>query len=190
MPSLAKVVTHAPIARPLKTLVPLIQEELTAGNNAGVEHYRRAGEMLLEARAQVAQFKWRKWLSANFHLSHDTATDYMTLAAKIAADPSIAERARHSSLRSIVRPNRQPTSDQHWRHTTKDIAVDAFAEARKTRDDEIRIHRDLALELIDIGFKALATRLHPDRGGSKDSMRRLNRVRDELKGVAETRRFE
>jgi hypothetical protein len=52
------------------------------------------------------------------------------------------------------------------------------------------LHRDLALELIDIGFKALATRLHPDRGGSKDAMRRLNRVRDELKTVAASRRFE
>jgi hypothetical protein len=48
----------------------------------------------------------------------------------------------------------------------------------------------LAVELVDIGFKALATRLHPDHGGSEQAMRRLNRVRRELKSVAKTRRFE
>ena len=44
------------IARPVKVLVPLIQDELVAGDRAGLEHYRVAGEMLLEAREQVA---WR-----------------------------------------------------------------------------------------------------------------------------------
>jgi hypothetical protein len=35
----------------------------------------------------------------------------------------------------------------------------------------------------------MATRLHPDRGGSKYAMARLNCVRDELKSIAKTRRF-
>jgi hypothetical protein len=35
----------------------------------------------------------------------------------------------------------------------------------------------------------MATRLHPDRGGSRDAMQRLNTVRDELKSIAATRRF-
>jgi hypothetical protein len=71
-----------------------------------------------------------------------------------------------------------------------DVDVDYLAAERETRDKEVTLHRDLALELIDIGYKALATRLHPDVGGSRDAMRRLNRVRDELKDMAKTRRFE
>jgi hypothetical protein len=41
--------------------------------------------------------------------------------------------------------------------------------------------RKLALRLIDIGFKILDKELHPDKGGSRNAMARLNRVRDRLK---------
>jgi hypothetical protein len=42
-----------------------------------------------------------------------------------------------------------------------------------------------AEEAHDLGgeYRALATKLHPDRGGSKEAMARLNRVRDELKQI-------
>jgi hypothetical protein len=172
-------------------LVPLIQKELSAGNHAGLEHYRQAGEMLLEAREQVAAFKWGKWLSQHFELSRSTAHRYMSLAERIQQDPDAVSRARQS-LRGIVNPNARP-AHVHWQpvfEAAKQVDVDEFAEVRQARQEEVQLHRDLALELIDIGFKALATRLHPDRGGSKDAMRRLNRVRDELKTVAVTRRFE
>jgi DnaJ-class molecular chaperone len=72
---------------------------------------------------------------------------------------------------------------------TRDVDVEAIAQEKQSRRDEVELHRELAQELIDIGYKALATRLHPDRGGSKDAMARLNRVREELKDVAATRRF-
>jgi hypothetical protein len=78
---------------------------------------------------------------------------------------------------------------QDFRRVLRDVARDEFVQERQARDDEIKLHRELAEELIDIGYRALATRLHPDRGGSKDAMSRLNRVRDELKQIAETRRF-
>jgi hypothetical protein len=179
------------IARPLTVLVPLIRDELTAGNRAGLEHYRQAGEMLLEAREQVAPFKWGKWLSKNFELSRETARVYMRYAERIADDPHVAQHAGQS-LRSVVYPAEHANRTE-WRtvrEATKQIDVDEFTESRQARVDEIQLHRELALELVDIGYKALATRLHPDRGGSKDAMRRLNRVRDELRSVAKARRFE
>ena len=46
------------IARPLKTLIPMIQCELQMGNTAGREHYRAAGEMLIEAKDQVPYGGW------------------------------------------------------------------------------------------------------------------------------------
>lgn len=178
------------IARPLRTLVPLIQGELTAGTRAGIEHYRRAGEMLLEAREQVARFKWGKWLSKNFALDRSTAYEYMRLAERIADDPDLVGD-RRQTMHQITRPH-VGAARARWRpvvEATKRVDVDEFAEARQARSDEIQLHRDLAQELVDIGYRALATRLHPDRGGSKDAMRRLNCVRDELKAVAQTRRF-
>jgi hypothetical protein len=80
-------------------------------------------------------------------------------------------------------------AESAYKAILRDLETDLYAQEQQTRVDEVRLHREIALELIDVGFKALATRLHPDRGGSKEAMARLNRVRKELKGVAETRRF-
>jgi hypothetical protein len=68
------------VARPLRVLVPLIKEELDAGYSAGLEHYRRAGALLIEAKSQLQHGEWRAWLKRNFVLSHETARRYMTLA--------------------------------------------------------------------------------------------------------------
>ena len=68
------------LARPLKVFVPLIQDELIAGNVAGMEHYIKAGTMLNEVRdsGQVPYGSWRtRWLKDNFKLGQATAYDYM-----------------------------------------------------------------------------------------------------------------
>lgn len=182
------------ISRPIKVLVPLIQAEIAAGNSAGKEHYIRAGAMLNEAREQVAHFKWSAWLSKNFEWSRRTATRYMRMAEAAEADPSIVTGP--VSMWSVTRPNERAAEKAAravWssiKEATREVNVETFAEAKQARADEVQLHRDLALELIDIGWKALATRLHPDRGGSHAAMRRLNRVRNELKAVAATRRFD
>jgi hypothetical protein len=106
-----------------------------------------------------------------------------------------AGEVRYPSMRQMTghtdrdRENRQSKQQQDFRRIMRDVARDDFVQERQARDDEVRLHRELAEELVDIGYRALATRLHPDRGGSKDAMSRLNRVRDELKQIAQTRRF-
>ena len=177
------------IARPLTVLVPLIQEEIAAGNSAGLEHYLAAGELLLEARDQVAEFKWTKWLSANFALSSRTAYNYMHLAERIREDPDIVKTSSQTMF-GIINPGEQQKRKQRRAAFKLHKPVNQFLAAHQARAEEIKLHRALALELIDIGFKALATRLHSDHGGSDQAMRRLNRVRRELKAVAQTRRFE
>jgi hypothetical protein len=175
------------IARPLPVLVPLIQEELGAGDAAGFAHYRRAGALLLEARDSVAAFKWGAWLSKNFALSRSTAWRYMKLAetgGRFGAETTIEDALGY-------KPRRERHAE--WnpvREVTARVDADRLGQARQAREDEARLHRDLAYELIEIGFKAMAMRLHPDRGGSKDAMRRLNRVREELNVAAARRQFE
>jgi hypothetical protein len=181
------------IGRPLKVLIPMIQSELQQGNSAGQEHYRRAGEMLIEAKDQVSHGQWSRWLTKNFDLSIRTAQDYMRWARE--HDQMRGGAAHYRSMRAFTghterdREHRQSTQQQQFRRILRDVARDDFVQERQARDDEIRLHRELAEELVDIGYRALATRLHPDRGGSKDAMSRLNRVRDELKQIAQTRRF-
>jgi hypothetical protein len=183
------------IGRPLKMLIPMIQSELQQGNAAGQEHYRRAGEMLIEAKDQVSYGQWNRWLAKNFDLSARTAQHYMQWARHAEQIRTGRAETAYTSLYQMRggterdREHRNSKQQQDFRRILRDVARDDFVQERQTRDDEIRKHRKLAEELIDIGYRGLATRLHPDRGGSKDAMSRLNRVRDELKQIAQTRRF-
>ena len=184
------------VARPLKILIPMIQSELQQGNTAGREHYRHAGEMLIEARDQLSHGSWTAWLTKNFDLSQSTARVYMRWARE-AQNERGARDLEYTSLREMRgdtdrdRDRRQSTQHQRFQRVLRDVTRDrdAFMQERQRQDEEIAIHRKLANELIDAGYHSLAKVLHPDRGGAKDAMARLNRVRDELKAIAQSRRF-
>lgn len=171
---------HTEIRRPLKLLVPLIKKEIELGDAAGIEHYRRAGEMLLEAKEQVAQGEWGRWLKRNFAWSKKTAQNWM----KAAATKNVASR-RFSTLSEFTTPNRDPHHKVAWhepvRLAVNKVDVERLAQERQNREKEERLMRELGLRLIDIGYKALAQKLHPDKGGSHEAITRLNRVRDLLK---------
>jgi len=191
MPSTVATKKRIAVARPLKVLVPLIQQELTDGDRAGLEHYRQAGEMLLEAREQVQHGRWGSWLSKNFSLSDKTAWRYMRLAE---LPKSVVHDINDKTLAAAIGERQSDAARgrgawQPIRDITSKVPVNDFMQEQQQREEEVRLHREIAVQLVDIGYRALATRLHPDRGGSKDAMVRLNRVRDELKAVAETRRF-
>jgi hypothetical protein len=185
------------VARPLKVLVPLIQEELIEANQAGMEHYIKAGRMLNEVKdsEQVPYGSWGRWLKDNFTLSQATANDYMRIARRsdeegssfIASYKTIDEAVGREprTIKSVTKKNKLKSLFDG----VDNVNVTRLADERQKRDDEAQLHRELAVQLIDLGYRALATRLHPDRGGSKDAMMRLNTVRDVLKSEAATRRF-
>jgi hypothetical protein len=58
----------------------MIQSELQQGNAASRGHYRRAGEMLIEAKDQVGYGGWGRWLTKNFDLSQRQANRFMQWA--------------------------------------------------------------------------------------------------------------
>lgn len=175
------------VARPLKTLVPLIKDDLRQGDDvaqqAGMPYYIAAGEKLIEARAQLKAMTWGAWLTKNFHLSQQTARTYMKAAEKSNACVAFDTL---KEARGDTRQFHQPTWTEPVRDVLKDIRTASFnlrkhdLSAAKERD----LERKLALNLIDIGFKVLSVKLHPDKGGSHDAMQRLNRVRARLKGAA------
>jgi hypothetical protein len=167
------------VMRPLKVLVPMIHAELNAGDAAGLEHYRRAGEMLLEAKEQVAHGGWRGWINKNFHLSIDTARRYMTLA-----EESQKPRARSfSSLRDVT--GETGGGKISWQRPVQQVIsrvnFEAFDREYENREKEGKLTRQLAHQLVDIGYKVLAAKMHPDKGGSPEAMSRLNKVRKLLK---------
>jgi hypothetical protein len=188
MKGLAVTPRKTTIVRPLKALVPLIQEELEAATAAGLDHYRRAGEMLIEAKEQMPYGSWQRWLKTNFALSDWTARQYMHLAS----DHTDQSRGSVSLREAMGRPDTTAKGPPSWRPVLKaarELDAELFAVERQTEANEVQLHRDLAMQLIDLGYRAMATRLHPDQGGSHDAMTRLHRVRDQLKSVAQTRRF-
>jgi hypothetical protein len=56
--------------------------------------------------------------------------------------------------------------------------IEARVAAQKAEDNK---NRELIVQLIDAGYRAMAKTLHPDMGGSHDDMTRLTAVRDELR---------
>ena len=55
---------------------------------------------------------------------------------------------------------------------------------RQRQREDTRRYRDLAFQVIDLGYRKLATRVHPDHGGLSETMARLNRVREVLQTAA------
>jgi hypothetical protein len=174
------------VARPLKVLVPLIKQDLhdgaEAAPNAGMQHYIAAGQKLLEAKSQLNAISWGEWLRRNFHLTQDTARQYMKAANK-------AANGEHFSTMNQVRGDRRkfghaPDWTHDVRETLRDFDTPAFTRHVAGIDKEQKLEEELALKLIDIGYKVLVVQMHPDKGGTSEGMQRLNKVRDHLKEAA------
>jgi hypothetical protein len=155
--------------RPLSALVPLIQEQLQAvqtdfhgAETRSLARYRTIGALLTEAKGKMVHGQWTPWLKQHFKLTHRTANLYMSLA-----DPENRNAFLFSSLREATKARPKP-----WRRP-------ATREPGVTRAERARL-RELACQLVESGFKALARVHHPDRGGVAADMARVNRARAAL----------
>jgi hypothetical protein len=104
---------------------------------AGQEHYRLAGEMLIEAKEQVGYGGWGRWLTKNFDLSERTARDYMRWAREYNKSGSGAAELPYASLREMTghterdREHRTSTQQQQFRRALRDVARDDFIQERQ-----------------------------------------------------------
>lgn len=196
MTELALKTTNA-VGRPLNILVPLIRKDLedgqTASERAGLPYYRSAGEKMLEAKPQLKHGEFGAWIKRNFKISTAHARKYMQLAKTDENDfaksfSSLSDFVRQTSSPNYNKPH--TVRPQAWHEPVKEALNKVDLETLNLRHDAIKradereAERKLAVQLIDIGFKALATKLHPDKGGSREAMSRLNRVRDRLRQSA------
>lgn len=193
----ALATTETRIARPLKVLVPLIQEDIKQGRaaaeRAGMPYYRAAGEKMLEAKAQLKHGEFEPWIKRHFDISSRHARNYMSLAEHTAGNEN-GSAIPFSSLGDFLRktgpdPNYNTFASKKpsWQEPVREIVNRVDTETLNLKREELRraderdAERKLALQLIDIGYKVLARELHPDKGGSREAMSRLNAVRDRLK---------
>jgi hypothetical protein len=184
------------VARPLNVLVSLIKKDLEqaqeASERACMPYYLAAGEKMIEAKSQMKKGEFAPWLKRNFGLSYVHAERYMTYA-RATRDTHFQQAREFSSMNQFLKstgnagyvPNKP--RPRAWHEGVQESIERAKREAERlreaelTRQQEREAEQQLALRLIDIGFKVLAKELHPDKGGSRDTMARLNRVRDRLK---------
>jgi len=186
--------------RPLSVLVQLIKQDIERGNEAsraaGLPHYRAAGEKMLEAKAQLPHGEFTGWIRRHFNLGGRAARLYMSLAhatKDIEKGTAIPPEQRDITFQEAIRKHTKNVNfgkPAAWRAEIDDSVRRVLDSAKRlekenlTRQQERAAEKNLALQLISIGFKALASKLHPDKGGTKDAMMRLNRVRDRLKAHA------
>lgn len=183
------------VARPLHMLVPLIKKDIEDGREAseraGMPYYRAAGEKLAEAKPQFSSASdFYSWANRHFGVRETQVQLYLSLSKK--TENALAA-APFTSLDDFKRRHLgrdRPSSGRvarDWQPDVDAAAARAKADAERIRDAELTRQQEraaeqtLALRLIEIGYKVLAKELHPDKGGSRDAMARLNRVRDRLK---------
>lgn len=194
-PAIAVHQSGKQVARPLRVLVPLIQSDLKDGDDAaeraGMPHYAAAGAKLSEAREQMSAAEFWGWATRNFKRGKSQLSFYMQLDQSTAVTKQNYESIKDFRRRGLghdVPTNGGGVRPPSWQEPVKQILnrvdVDTLRDAELKRAEEREVQRKLALQLIDIGYKALATKLHPDKGGSRDAMARLNEVRDRLKNHA------
>lgn len=176
-------------------MVPLIKADIRDGDAAAEEasmpYYIAAGEKLLEAKAggQV-RGQFVAWATKTFRRSKTQVNVWMRLAkAQLVAEKTGDRLFPPRTLEGFTRPDRVRTTVDIRKKIVDDIkrAHPEMAERVQQREKEQeQLELDVALELISIGYRALAAKLHPDRnnGGSHEAMRTLNTIRDALRRFA------
>jgi hypothetical protein len=114
--------------------------------------------MLIEAKLQVGHGGCGRWLAKNFDLSDRTAQLYMQWAREHDENrkPLAGSLFELSGGTERRREERQSKQQQDFRRVLRDVSRDDFVQERQVRDDEIRLHREMAEELVDLGYRALA----------------------------------
>jgi hypothetical protein len=101
---------------------------------AMVEHAIRAGEALLEAKAQVKHGEWLPWLDANFDASERTARGYMAIASNRQRVADLEEPSLRKALEAVS--HRLALDERYDRETLlaeERAAVEAEARERIAR---------------------------------------------------------
>lgn len=173
-----KSTVEQPLARPKDVLEGLIHLEITLAEDAGKPHRVKAGALLNEIKHHFkSNSDFDAYVKRTFDVQTATAHKWMKWAK------AESEGVRHKKSPLTNKNFASWYSDV--KHEVDDVDVEAMNAEIAARDAEDKLEAELALSLISIGYKALAVKLHPDKGGSDEAMRRLNKVRDALTAIYE-----
>jgi hypothetical protein len=168
----------------LAELAGMIREQIQfaneAANAAARPYWLRTGQLLAQAKSKFLYDNEKRprefydWVERQFGLRRRSCDQYM-LAAKSTTNDVGLRIADSQSLRGALKAAGHETgkpNPKSWVHPIREeLKLIDFAALRKEhlkRVEERALQKQLALKLIDIGFKVLAVQLHPDKkGGSR-----------------------
>lgn len=189
------------IVRPLRTLIPLIKTNIERGDREGERaarpHYENAGAELIEAamsdeRGYSAFWDWaeesfgrnRKFLRSCMEFAFENNGKFQNATTTFETLDELLRSA--GKKRHFVNRTRDSVNEE-VRDTMRNVKGNEYARpaAVTPKASERTLRNKLALQLIDVGYKALAVKLHPDKSkeGSNEAMARLNAVRTMLKNA-------
>jgi hypothetical protein len=155
---------------------------LPFGFHASPGFYEWAAKMFKCSQYQVK--RWRKYaVEANGGKPFAFHAEVKAPEVKAPEVKAPEAKARH----------RAPRSESEWQaffdrvKTARQAAGGISDQERSTQEREARVkeaklQQALRKQIIDAGYKAVATKLHPDKkGGSTVDMIRLNQLRDAMK---------
>lgn len=166
---------HEP--RTIKELTARIHELNELQESTG--HAREIGECLHELQPQIGggAAGWAAYLRKHFDYSVNRAKRHIAFYRAELRDQRKYERLAHAGPGIGGKPNYSKS------YEAIKPKIQQFAEERHhiARLDERAAQRKLGHQLIDIGYRALAAKLHPDKGGDNTMMANLTAVRDRLR---------
>jgi hypothetical protein len=93
------------MTRPLSVIATDIIAEHTAAERApwsALEHAKRTGELVLEAKAQLPHGQWLPWIAANCDISDRVAQNYMRISREWARIEEIKQKRKGFSYLGLV----------------------------------------------------------------------------------------
>jgi hypothetical protein len=165
-------------ARSVNELTRLIRGELAVTQIRSRDIWPRIGGYLIEMKPQIAKGKWERYIRDNFEFSTTSADRYMRFHREVAAN---RKPTRLSDV-DPPRPNHQPKGFASWRAASKGTGTPPRTrwDTESAKADRPR-EKELGLELIEAGYKLLAQKYHPDKGGDDASFRCLTNARAKLR---------
>lgn len=182
---MAEAATAEP--RTVIQLTLAIKGELAALHVRGRDLYVRIGELLVALKPQIAKGKWMAHIRDNFDFSPQSATEYVKmyhLARTQQRERVTRNDVRGASARS--NPSHKSNDFQAYQETMRKVGAQARHQkapaadgkpSPQARRDRVR---ELLMQMPPMAYRALATRLHPDAGGSDWDMACLTDARDIL----------
>lgn len=144
-------------------------------------HRSEMRELLVEAKKTCGTGRngtWLKWVSANHDVlgfDHHQAARYMLSDRAYTLYQNREAKRLRERNQEMSQALREQKADQAAARATQAQAVDV------RRADRADVEKtQMALDLISAGYRALAMKFHPDKGGSAEQQAALTAARDRL----------